>query len=88
MDNVEIIREGKEAEDILNSDVFKKAIANLKAELLDAWEISPAKDHETREALYTAVKLLPEIEKHLRIMIEKGKINPSMINSMKGVLKK
>ena len=67
---------------------LKRQLPDLKAELLDAWEISPAKDYETREALYTAVKLLPEIEKHLRIMIEKGKINPSMINSMKGVLKK
>ena len=74
MDNIEIIREGKEAEDILNSDVFKKAIANLKAELLDNWEISPAKDYETRKSIYTAVKLLREIEKHLRIMIEKGKL--------------
>ena len=52
MDNIEIIREGKEAEEILNSDVFKKAISNYKAELLDNWESTPAKDYETREAIY------------------------------------
>lgn len=88
MDNIEIIRESKEAEDILNSEVFKKAFVNLKTELLDAWENTPAKDQNLREAIYTSIKLLPEVEKHLRILIEKGKINPSMISSMKGVLKK
>ena len=60
MDNIEIIREGKEAEDILNSDVFKKAIANLKAELLDNWESTP--ESELRESIYQAIKL-PEVEK-------------------------
>jgi len=88
MDDTEIIREGREAEEILESAVFKKAFSNYKAELLDNWESTPAKDHELRESIYQAIKLLPEVEKHLRILIEKGKITPSQINSMKGVLKK
>ena len=59
MDDTEIIREGREAEEILESS-FKKAFSNYKAELLDNWESTPAKDHELRESIYQAIKLLPK----------------------------
>lgn len=88
MDESEIVRQGREAEEILNSDVFKLAFSNYKTELLELWEQTPAKDQDMREKIYSAIKLLPEVEKHLRILIEKGKISPTQINSMKGVLKK
>ena len=88
MDSSQIIEEGREAEDILKSDVFKKAFENYKEELLILWESTPAKDTELRETIYMSIKLLPEVEKHLRIFIEKGKINPSQITSLRGVLKK
>ena len=43
MDDTEIIREGREAEEILESAVFKKAFSNYKAELLDNWKALPQK---------------------------------------------
>ena len=88
MDSTQIIEEGREAEDILKSDVFKKAFENYKEELLILWESTPVKDTELRETIYMSIKLLPEVEKLLRIFIEKGKINPSQITSLGGVLKK
>lgn len=87
MDNPQITQESREAEDILNSDVFKKAFINYKNELIDLWEQTPAQDSELRERIYLSIKVLPEVEKHLRIIIEKEKITPKQIKSLKGVIK-
>lgn len=87
MDNTEEVIRSREADDILNSDVFKKAFADYKTELLELWELTPTKDSELRETIYLSIKLLPEVEKHLRIIVEKGKINPKDIMSFKGILK-
>ena len=74
MDKQKDIMDGHEAEMILNSQVFKKAFTDYKNQLIQNWETTPAKDLETRENIYRAIKILPEIEKHLRIAVEKGKI--------------
>jgi len=87
MDSPEIVQESREAEEILNSDVFKKAFINYKNELIDLWEQTPTQDSELRERIYLSIKVLPEVEKHLRIIIEKGKISPKQINSLKGIIK-
>ena len=87
MDKQELIIESRNAEEILKSEVFKKAFKNYKNELRDLWEATPTTDLELRETIYRAIKVLPEVEKHLRIIIEKGKINQKDIRSLEGVLK-
>ena len=62
MDESEIVRQGREAEEILDSDVFKLAFVNYKTELLEMWEATPTKDQGKREQIYTAIKILPEVE--------------------------
>ncbi len=75
MDKQKEINDGHEAERLLESDVFKSAFINYKNELIKEWESTLDKDLDTRENLYRALKVLPEVERHLRIIVEKGKLN-------------
>ena len=82
----EEILKSNEAELILNSETFKHAIANLKDEYINLWLLTKAEDVTDREALHKAIKLLPEVEKHLRIIIEKGKITKSQLSRLHKVM--
>ena len=86
MASQEEILHSNEAELILNSETFKNAIQILKDEYTNLWLSSEGDDIDTRENLHKAIKLLPEVEKHLRIIIEKGKITKSQLGRLHKVL--
>ena len=75
-----------EAELILKSETFKDAISQLKEEYMNLWVSSDISDKEVRETLHAAVKLLPEVERHLRIIVEKGKITKASLNRLRKVI--
>ena len=85
MDKQKEINDGQEAERLLESDVFKSAFINYKNELIKEWESTSAKDLDKRENLYRALKVLPEVERHLRIIVEKGKLNSKDLNVLRKV---
>jgi len=86
MASQEEILQSNEAELILNSETFKKAIQILKDEYTNLWLSSEGDDISTRENLHKAIKLLPEVEKHLRIIVEKGKITKSQLGRLHKVV--
>lgn len=86
MPTQEEILKSNEAELILNSETFKDAIQNLKDEYINLWLLSKESDIEKRESLHKAIKLLPEVEKHLRILVEKGKITKSQLSRLHKVV--
>ena len=86
MASQEEILKSNEAELILNSETFNQAITNLKEEYVNLWLLSKPEEVTSREALHKAIKLLPEVEKHLRIIIEKGKIAKSQLARFKKVV--
>tara|TARA_R100001244_G_scaffold75169_2_gene59904 strand:- start:852 stop:1112 length:261 start_codon:yes stop_codon:yes gene_type:complete len=86
MANQDEILASDEAELILKSDTFKDAISQLKEEYMSLWISSDISDKEVRETLYAAVKLLPEVERHLRIIVEKGKITKASLNRLRKVI--
>jgi|TARA_Y100001951_G_scaffold39014_2_gene30808 hypothetical protein len=80
------VRQASEAERILESDVFKLSLENLKKEYLQAWITSKKPDEvDARENLHKSILLLPEIEKHLRIIAEKGKLTKANINKVRTI---
>ena len=81
------ILKANEAELILKSDVFKEAVQNLRAEYIYKWESANDENVDFRENLHKAIRILPEIEKHLRIIVEKGKITKPQIEKLRGVYK-
>ena len=83
MDKDQEIIESREAEQILESDVFKKSFTLLKDTYLKSMEQTSMDEVKEREVLFQALKVLPEVERHLRIIIEKGKISQQQINKLK-----
>ena len=81
----EILR-SNEAELILNSDTFKNAIEILREEYINLWTHTQADEKDIREQLHKSVKLLPEIERHLRIIVETGEITKSNLNRLRKVV--
>tara|TARA_R100001086_G_C11744443_1_gene233465 strand:+ start:124 stop:387 length:264 start_codon:yes stop_codon:yes gene_type:complete len=81
------ILQSNEAEIILNSETFKKSIENLRQEYVKLWLESKGKDDiDWRENLHSAINILPEVEKHLRIIIEKGKITKAQVERLRKVV--
>ncbi len=75
-----------QAERILDSDVFKEALENLKNEYTNIWlNTRDIKDTQIREDLHRSLLLLPEVERHLRIMVEKGKLTKTHINKIRNL---
>lgn len=73
------ILHSNESELILNSETFKDALETLKNEYINLWLSSKEDDINVRENLHKAIKILPEVERHLRIIVEKGKITKSQL---------
>jgi len=82
----EEILNSNEAELILNSETFKKAINILKDEYINLWLSSKEDDINKRENLHKAIKLLPEVERHMRIIVEKGKITKAQLGRLHKVV--
>ena len=76
-----------QAEAILDSDVFKEALENLKNEYTNIWlNTRDIKDTPIREDLHRSLLLLPEVERHLRIMVEKGKLTKTHIKKIRNIV--
>ena len=86
MPSQEDILNSNEAELILNAETFTKAIEELKNEYINLWLSSKQDDISKRESLHKAIKLLPEVERHLRIIVEKGKITKSQLGRLHKVV--
>lgn len=86
MPSQEDILNSNEAELILNSETFTHAVKNLKDDYINLWLLTKDSDINKRENLHKAIKLLPEIEKHLRIIVEKGKITKSQLGRLHKVV--
>ena len=71
---------------LLESDVFKEAVENLKNEYITHWLNSrDINDVKIREDLHRSLLLLPEVERHLRIIAEKGKLTKANINKIRNI---
>jgi len=86
MPSQEDILNSNEAELILNAETFTNAIEELKNEYINLWLSSKQDDITKRENLHKAIKLLPEVERHLRIIVEKGIITKSQLGRLHKVV--
>ena len=86
MPSQEDILNSNEAELILNAETFTKAIEELKNEYINLWLSSKQDDISKRENLHKAIKLLPEVERHLRIIVEKGIITKAQLGRLHKVV--
>ncbi len=86
MPSQEDILNSNEAELILNSETFTHAVKNLKDDYINLWLLTKDSDITKRENLHKAIKLLPEVERHLRIIVEKGIITKAQLGRLHKVV--
>jgi hypothetical protein len=68
------VRRGVRAKEILESDIFLGAFADIKQEILEQWEQSPARDAEGREKLYLMLAMLAKVQAALTRVMDSGKL--------------
>jgi len=80
----EEILDSNEAELILKQRYnLKNPLENLKQEYVALWLNSKGEDNIAfRETLHTAINILPEVERHLRILVERGKITSAQVKKL------
>lgn len=68
------LRRGERARAILDDPLVKEARERLRAELLAAWEGSPARDAEGREALWQLLKLSDRLFGQFESLVMTGRL--------------
>lgn len=64
---------GREAQQILDSEVFKDAMTQLKGSVIDQWKSCPVRDKEGALLLLQLAKLTDKFEAILYGLVEQGK---------------
>lgn len=77
------IERGRIAQDILDNEIFQEAMEMLEDEYKKIWASTKQEESEERERLWMAMKLIPEFERQLRIIVEKGIIKKNQIVKIK-----
>lgn len=77
------IERGRIAQDILDNEIFQEAMKMLEDEYKNIWATTKQDESEEREKLWMAMKLIPEFERQLRIIVEKGIIKKNQIVKIK-----
>jgi hypothetical protein len=69
----EILR-GERARQLLDEPLLVEAFALIEQEYHKAWQDSPARDVEAREAIFLSLKNLAKVKGHLLNVMESGQI--------------
>lgn len=70
------------ARDLLENEFFNEALVNIKAELMLAWETTPARDTDGRERCWTAVQQLGRLKGYFETMIRDGKLAQVQLDAL------
>jgi hypothetical protein len=81
----EVIR-GNQARDLLENPLMVEALTTIRDTIRAQWESSPARDLEGREKLWVMLKLLGNLEGHLKEVLETGKLAQIQVNQKQSLL--
>ncbi len=71
-----------EAQALLDNALFNEALASIKAELIAAWEATPARDTEGRERCWTAVQQLGRLKGYFEAILNDGKLASAQLKQL------
>lgn len=77
MDEGKLVEEasrGSRAKAVLESDIYKESVASVRSAIFEKWESCPIRDKEGQHELKIMLKLLKEVESHLKTVMETGKM--------------
>lgn len=92
MDNLQEIRRGDDARQILESPLYKEAVQKVRDGLINAMQQSPLGDEKTHNRLVIGLQLLAQVERQLTDMMMTGKMaqiqaNDGVVTRMKQVFR-
>jgi len=76
----QIIEDGKQAELLINSPVFAKAIEQAKSEAVNDFANSAPTDNDKRESAYFMLKAIEKLEYRLRSIEQNGKFEKEKLS--------
>lgn len=87
MDLEREISRGNQAQELLEHPLMVEALQTMRSRITEQWESSPARDKEGRESLWTMLKLLGNLEGHLKEVLETGKLARLQLEQKQSALK-
>jgi hypothetical protein len=79
------ISRGARAKEILESDIYLGAFAEIKQEILEQWEQSPARDEAGREKLYLMLAMLAKVQATLTRVMDNGKLAQAELGHLRSL---
>jgi hypothetical protein len=79
-----IAQRANEAKELLENPLLEEAFAQMEVAYLADWRSSGLADLEERERVWLAIKVLEEVKRHLRVVIENGVIAKRDIDRIAG----
>ncbi len=79
-----IAQRANEAKELLENPLLEEAFAQMEAAYLADWRSSGLADLEERERVWLAIKVLEEVKRHLRVVVENGVIAKRDIDRIAG----
>lgn len=67
---------------LLNDDTVKAALAQMRADYIEAWTLTSARDTDARERLWQAVQVVGKFGDHLNSVVANGKLAQAEIDAM------
>lgn len=68
------IYDGNRAKEVIENEVFQRVMADMKKEIIEQWQNSPARDQDGREKLWNLLKLTEKLEIMLQQTLDSGKL--------------
>jgi len=85
LENSEEIRNGQEAQRILDSDVYKNAIQKLADGYQNQWMNSRPNDVEERELAYKKLQILADFVTEVKTVMETGKMAEKQVSTEENI---
>jgi len=79
-----IAQRANEAKELLENPLLEEAFAQMESAYLADWRSSGLPDLEERERVWLAIKVLEEVKRHLRVVVENGVIAKRDIDRIAG----
>ena len=79
-----IAQRANEAKELLENPLLEEAFTQMEAAYLADWRSSGLADLEERERIWLAIKVLEEVKRHLRVVVENGVIAKRDIDRIAG----
>lgn len=65
---------GAKASRLLADEIYQDAVSKVEAGILDAWKTSPVRDTEGQTYLRLMMKVLTDLQAHIKEVAETGKL--------------